>query len=238
MLGILEEIARSGARLSATVAALTEADVRAPSLLSGWTRGHVITHVARSADAYVRLLAVARTGTEPAPRADAAALARDLAEAAARPAPDLAADLRTSLARLREDAVLMPAGTWDALVTALAGWKHPAWYTLYRCWREVETHHVDLNLGYRTTDWPATYVTWALDDTIAALNARDFPVTRIAAPDLGRTWVLSPSGPAITGPGHALLGWLSGRAPNAPLTSDLPLPPVPSWPLPPAPGWN
>lgn len=73
----------------------------------------------------------------------------------------------------------MPVERRGSLVTALAGWQHPAWYTLHRCWRELETHHVDLNVGYRTTDWPGTYVTWALDDTLTALAARDFPAAQV-----------------------------------------------------------
>ncbi|MFD1933471.1 hypothetical protein ACFSKW_18600 [Nonomuraea mangrovi] len=109
---------------------------------------------------------------------------------------------------------------------------------LYRCWREVETHHVDLDAGYRTADWPAAYVSWALDDTLTSLAARSFPVGRVEAVDLGRSWTVSPTGPAVAGSGHALLGWLSWRAPCAPPAVGGPLPEPPAWPLPPAPGWD
>lgn len=235
---ILDEVSRSGARLAGTLAVLSDDDVRAHSALPGWTRGHVVTHVARAVDAYLWLLAVARTGAEPHPRSDADALARAVEDGAARPAAELAADLRTGLGRLAERAAAMPAEGWDTLVTALAGWRHPAWYTLYRCWRELETHHVDLDAGYRTADWPAGYVTWALDDTLAALSARGFPVGRVRATDLGRSWTPSPTGPAVEGPGHQLLGWLSGRTAGASLTCDGPLPGPPGWPMPPAPGWG
>jgi len=34
----------------------TDADVRAPSLLPGWTRGHVLSHIARNADGITRTL--------------------------------------------------------------------------------------------------------------------------------------------------------------------------------------
>ena len=119
MAAIVEEVTRSGARITAALDALTDLEMRAPSTLAGWTRGHVITHMALSVGAYQRLLAVARTGMESAPRTEAKALARAVRNGADRPAADLA-----------------------------------AWYTLYRCWRALETHHVDLNVGYRTTDWP------------------------------------------------------------------------------------
>ncbi|WP_052709552.1 maleylpyruvate isomerase family mycothiol-dependent enzyme [Streptomyces sp. NRRL S-495] len=233
MINIIEEVTRSGARLTTVLDALTDTDVRAPSTIPGWTRGHIITHLTGSVDAYLWLLAVARTGAEPGPRPGAEAL-----DGTDRRAAELATDLRTRLGRLAEATASMPAEAWDILVTALAGWQHPAWYTLHRCWRELETHHVDLDVGYRPADWPRTYVTWALDDTLAALAARDFPLARVEAPDLDRSWPLAPTGPALTGAGHALLAWLSGRATDAPLASDHPLPDPPSWPLPPAPGWR
>jgi hypothetical protein len=41
---------------------LDTASLAAPSLLPGWTRAHVLAHVARNADALVNLLTWARTG--------------------------------------------------------------------------------------------------------------------------------------------------------------------------------
>ncbi|GGU61070.1 hypothetical protein GCM10010211_27440 [Streptomyces albospinus] len=240
---LIDEVDRSHTRLAATLATLTDADLRAPAALPGWTRGHVLAHLARSADAYGWLLTVARTGVEPSPRAGAAALARAVADGAARPAAEQSADVRASFTRLTEDARTMPAAAWDTRVTALAGWSHPASFTLHRCWRELETHHVDLAAGYGTADWPARYVAWALDGTLAALAVHDFPLSRVEAVDLGRAWTVSAAGPTVTGPGHVLLGWLSGRAPDGVLGADgrpvsarrLPVPPA--WPLPPTPGW-
>src|SRR5947207_10829736 len=52
-----EAIARVTAaqqRFEQATSALTDADVRRPSLLPGWTVGHVLTHVARNADSHVR----------------------------------------------------------------------------------------------------------------------------------------------------------------------------------------
>ncbi|MFI9324466.1 maleylpyruvate isomerase N-terminal domain-containing protein [Kitasatospora aureofaciens] len=45
-----------------TAARLCDAGVRAPSLLPGWSRGHVLTHLARNADGGRRLPSWARTG--------------------------------------------------------------------------------------------------------------------------------------------------------------------------------
>ena len=49
-------------RLVRTADALTDAEAAGPSLLPGWTRGHVLTHLARNADALVGLVDGALTG--------------------------------------------------------------------------------------------------------------------------------------------------------------------------------
>ncbi|MFD9636627.1 maleylpyruvate isomerase family mycothiol-dependent enzyme [Streptomyces violascens] len=235
---VLDGVRSSAARLGATLASMTDQQACQPSALAGWSRGHVVTHLARSADAYHWMLTLARTGAEPTPRADAAALDRALGEGAVRGGAELVADLRAGLDRLFDVAAAMPAGRWTTLVTALAGWRHPAWFTLHRCRRELETHHADLGLGYSSANWPAEYVTWALDGTMSALAAQHFAVARIDAEDLGRSWTLSTTGPHVRGSGHALLAWLAGRGGASRLRSDLPLPAPPRWPLPPVPGWG
>ncbi|MFI6048923.1 maleylpyruvate isomerase family mycothiol-dependent enzyme [Streptomyces violascens] len=235
---VLDDVRSSAARLDATLASMTDQQASQPSALAGWSRGHVVTHLARSADAYHWLLTLARTGAEPGPRADAAALDRALREGAVRDGAALVADLRISLDRLFDAAESMPAERWTTLVAALAGWRHPAWFTLQRCRRELETHHADLDLGYTSANWPTEYVTWALDGTAAALAAQHFAVARIDAEDLGRSWTLSATGPRVSGSGHALLAWLAGRGGASRLRSDLPLPAPPRWPLPPVPGWG
>jgi maleylpyruvate isomerase len=235
---LLDSVERAAARMRVAVDALTDRQTGAGSALPGWTRGHVITHVARSADVYRWLLRLARTGVEPGPRADAAALDRALCEGAGRSAAELAADLRGSLERMLEAAAELPADRWPVLVSALAGWRHPAWFVLHRARRELETHHVDLAVGRTSRDWPEDYVAWALDATLAALAARDFPLARVEAVDLGRVWKPGSEGPAVAGSGHALLAWLSGRGDGTGLVTDALLPDPPPWPQPPAPGWG
>jgi maleylpyruvate isomerase len=225
-------------RFVQAAADLTDDQARAAAALPGWTRGHVLTHVARSADVYRWLLELARTGTEPGPRADGASLDRALREGAGRPAAVLAADLRTSLEAMVAAAAAMPDDRWSTLVTALAGWRHPAWFVLRRAQRELETHHLDLAVGYTSADWPEEYVRWALDGTLAALAARGCPLARVTAPDLGRAWDLGADGATVSGPGYAVLAWLSGRADGAALDADRPLPVLPAWPQPPVPGWD
>ncbi|MEV7596982.1 maleylpyruvate isomerase family mycothiol-dependent enzyme [Kitasatospora sp. NPDC089797] len=255
---LVRQVRASAARLGADAGALTDRRAGEPSLLPGWSRGHVLTHLARSADAYRWTLALARTGSAPGPRADAAELDRRLREGAGRGAGALAADLRDSLDGLLRDAAELPVGRRAVLVPALAGWRHPAWYLLWRAWRELEVHHVDLNSGRAPADWPEAFVRQALTETTATLGARGVPLARVEAADLGQDWPVGGSGPVLRGPGHALLAWFAGRGPAAgalcldgvpvaaeqsalpalPAFPALPaLPALPPWPLPPVPGW-
>ena len=60
----LDEMAEATDRLLAGLDRLTERDVRGPSLLPGWTRAHVLTHLARNADGLAVLAHNARTGED------------------------------------------------------------------------------------------------------------------------------------------------------------------------------
>ena len=53
-------------RLLGTARIIDDADLQAPSLLPGWTRGHVLAHLARGADALRNLMIGVRVG-EPRP---------------------------------------------------------------------------------------------------------------------------------------------------------------------------
>lgn len=138
-------------------------------------------------------------------------------------------ELQVSLEQFAAETSALSADDWSQMVRALAGWPHPAWFTLRRCLRELETHHVDLGRDYRTQDWPTSYVVWALDDTLATMKARGFPLGSAEAIDLGRKWTITPGGPAVAAAGHELLGWLAGR--SASPGDQLPVPP--QWPQPP-----
>jgi uncharacterized protein (TIGR03083 family) len=62
---------------------LTDPEAQAPSLLPGWTRGHVLTHLARNAEGGTRLLTWARTGEPSYEYPSVAARAQAIADGAA-----------------------------------------------------------------------------------------------------------------------------------------------------------
>jgi maleylpyruvate isomerase len=135
-----------------TVARLSDQDVRQPSGLPGWTRGHVLTHLARGGDALRDLL----EGGPGYPSREA----RDAAieAGAGRSVDELTADLRVSAAAFREAVLNQPDERWSRPVTPPFGIPpFPAGQVLVRRLVEVEVHHVDLAAGYRSSDWPTTF---------------------------------------------------------------------------------
>jgi maleylpyruvate isomerase len=233
----LDRLAAATERLLGTAARLSDAQAREASLLPGWTRGHVLTHVARNSDGMVNLLRWARTGTETPMYASAESRAADIEAGAGRPAADLAADVRESAAALAAEAATMPEDAWTAQVRALHGPPFPAYGVLDRRLSEVEIHHVDLAAGYTPGDWPADFLLEALPRVAESFAGRDDVPACVAwvegATDMLR---LGPerAGPPtviINGGAADLLAWLLGRDSGTRLTvaGGGTLPVLPPW---------
>jgi maleylpyruvate isomerase len=233
----LDRLAAATDRVGATATALSDAQAREPSLLPGWSRGHVLTHIARNADGMVNLLRWARTGTQTPMYASAESRAADIEAGAGRPAADLAADVRESAAALAAEAASMPGDAWTAQVRALHGPPFPALGVLERRLSEVEIHHVDVAAGYSPADWPGDFVSEALPRVAGSFAGRDDVPPCVAraegAKDSFRLGPEQAGTPAviINGPPADLLAWLLGRGDGARLTlarGDA-LPELPPW---------
>src|SRR4051812_24249434 len=208
----LDEMAAATDRLLATVDRLTDDDVRAPSGLPGWTRAHVLTHLARNADALGNLATWARTGEEREMYPGGPSARDEAIEAGAgRHHGDLRLDLNESAERLLEQfADFPPEGLARELRSsrggAWLGWELP----LMRL-REVEIHHVDLVAGYTPDHWPEAFVTRTLDQLAPQTLARgECPVRELR--DGSASWQVGTDGPVLEGRRAALLAWLVGRS--------------------------
>ncbi len=214
-----QRIEEATGRLAADAAALTDGQARESSLLPGWSRGHVLTHLARNADGLRNLLIWGRTGVETPQYPSREARDAAVEAGAARPAAELATDLRQSAAAFDQEAASLPAAAWDAPVRGLTGPEHPAWYTLFRRLTEVEMHHVDLGVGYGPPDWPARFVADELERVTGQFADRDdVPACVLEVTGTGQRLMLGPAAAAraqaavtVAGPGCWLLAWLTGR---------------------------
>jgi len=213
----LDRLAAATGRLLATAAALSGVQLREPSPLPGWTRGHVLSHLARNADGLRNLLIWARTGTETPMYASARSRTDDIVAGAGRPGAALVADVRESAAAFASEAASMPDGAWANQVRTLSGPPFPALGVLDRRLSEVEIHHVDLAAGYAPSDWPADFVAGALPRVAGSFTGRDdTPCCLVWAESAAHGYQIGPAGTAgppvvVRGQPADLLAWLLGR---------------------------
>ncbi|MFB7242998.1 mycothiol maleylpyruvate isomerase [Streptomyces populi] len=211
-------------RLLTAVTKLDDAAVAGPSRLPGWSRGHVLAHLSRNADALVNVL-------EGRPMyASASTRDADIERDAPRPLETQLEDLRESGARFLETGAA-PAD-WSRTVELRNGVTDSAARVPFRRWVEVDLHHVDLGIGYELEDLPEEFVTREIDFLAERFAGhQDVPATTLVAGD-GRTWTTgggAEGGPVEVRGGTAdLLGWLCGRRDGAGLTlRGGPLPALP-----------
>ncbi len=187
----LVETCRSSHRsLAAAVADMSDGDFRVPSLLPGYSRGHVVAHLINKARAHVLVFEGAAAGEirrlhpvgyDPDAAADAGA--RRPAAAFRAGLEDVLEDLESAWDSLSEE-------LWDRQAIMMAGPRAMTEVVAHHL-RNVEVHHVDLDIGYDPADWPDEFVEAELEKRLRALPGRA---------------------------DHAsLLAWLLGRAPAPPL---------------------
>ncbi len=219
-LALSDDLERATARMLDTVAGLTDDRLAEPSVLPGWTRGHVVSHLARNADSLVNLLNWARTGVEtpqyPSPEAREAGIEAG----AARPVAEQLPDLKEACATFARKADDMPAEAW----TVELGTQGPAARVVWRRLREVEVHHADLAAGYGWHDMPEAFLRRLLTELVTVRPHDDGsgPVVTVRAAELGHTLQLGTGKPSVTVSGTAadIAAWLAGRSAGTGLTVE------------------
>jgi maleylpyruvate isomerase len=242
----LARVVESTAHLLATAERFDDEAVREPSLLPGWTRGHVLTHAARNADALVRLLTWAATGEPAAMYASADARDAEIEQGAGRRAAELLADVREASERFAVQAARLGPEQWAAMIEGRRGGPQPAaWLPWWRL-EEVLIHHVDLRAAYSPAHWPEYFTEPELGMIAARFSNPVFtpetPAFRVHAEDVDRgeqgeavygvgTSVDDENAPIVRGPSAALVAWLIGRSGGDGLNVEPhgPLPQPPTW---------
>ncbi|MEU9204557.1 maleylpyruvate isomerase family mycothiol-dependent enzyme [Streptomyces sp. NPDC048332] len=211
-------------RLLSATEKLDDAALAEPSLLPGWSRGHVVAHLSRNADALVNVL-------QGRPMyADSETRDGDIERDAPRAQAEQLADLAASADRFVR-AAAAPAD-WSRTVELRNGVTDSASRIPFRRRVEVELHHVDLGIGYELEDLPDDFTAREIDFLAERFAGHAAVVPTDLADDRGRTWTTgggAEGGPvAVRGTASELLAWLSGRRDGSALTvNGGPLPALP-----------
>ena len=216
----LAQLTDATTRLLRTTDALSDDDLRAPSALANWSRGHLVTHLARNADGIRNMLLCARTGEDAFMYPSGALRNADIEAGSTRPPELIRLDLAAAADRFAIDARAMtelqwaaqvPMGPGDVAVKPQAPASALTWMRL----REVEVHHVDLDAGYSFSNSPAELVQRLLDHTIGLLVGAGTLRCQLVATTSGRALGVGSGGPTVTGADHALLAFLLRRSDGA-----------------------
>ena len=224
---VLDTLAWAGdgaAHLRGLMSRLADEAFAAPSALPGWSRAHVLTHIARNADAMVNLLTWARTGVPTPAYASDEQRDADIETGAKRPPDVIKADVFASSDRLAQAVRVMPEKAWTATVTNRQGLAVPATSIPWTRAREMWIHSVDLDVGASFADFPTPMLVELITDIAGTVGGRpDCPSLRLVATDQDRSWSIGPVGPAdadagpdavpeVRGPAAELAAWLAGRS--------------------------
>ncbi|MFC8662874.1 MULTISPECIES: maleylpyruvate isomerase family mycothiol-dependent enzyme [Streptomyces] len=193
------------------LADLDEESYGAPSLLPGWTRKHIVAHVAANARALRNLMHWARTG-EPTPMySSPEQRLADIESGAQLPAAWLTAWFEESAQLLTYAMAELTEEQWRAEVLTAQGRTVPASEIPWMRTREVMVHAVDLGTAIRFADLPEEFcaelrhdiVGKRGSDTVHAVQGNNADITAYLA---GRPYTGVTTGDGF--PAEPLTPWL------------------------------
>lgn len=228
----LESLRHSDQRLLRTVDSLTAQDWQQPSLLPGWSRAHVVAHLALNAEGFAGALEGVTSGEQVAMYPSQEARNAGIHELAQEDTAEIRERLFGATQRLRDAFGMLTADQWEGTVNRLP--EGPVWpiaELLEARQREVEIHHADLGMDYTHENWPAGFAATLIESSTAVHDlSPDSPAFAVRATDLGRTWPVGASEPLVSGSASALGWWLIGRGEGEGLSAEpAPLPALGPW---------
>ena len=192
-------------------------DLAVPSLLPGWSRAHVVAHLANNAAALTNLVTWARTGVPTPMYRDLSTRAADVERLAGWPAEVLRHEAhQRSAALLRGYGALTGEQLQARVVTAQGKDRAVAEVAWMRA-RESYIHLTDLDIGFDLGQLPVKFIDALLTEAADTVGGRRTGTAiRLQASDRPGTWTLGAGEPhdVVTGTAADLLRWTIGRPPR------------------------
>lgn len=217
----LDQLADQTERLLRTARNLT--DVAAPSRCTGWTRGHVLTHLARNADGIARAARGAVDGSGAAMYDSVSSRDEDIESGAFRPLAEQVEDISSTAGPVAAALAALVAASPDTKVPRTPG--GPAFHASHlpaMRLREVVYHHVDLDAGFGFGDLDSDIVSMLLTDQVTRLQHADEPPSLHLRTDEGDVFTVGDGAAYVTGSRAGVLLWLARQDPSGVQAEALP----------------
>lgn len=226
-------VTQGTALVERALAQVSDAGLAEPTELAGWTRAHLVAHLAANAEALLNLVHWARTGVPTPMYSSPEQRHRDIEAGSRRPAGELRAWLTDSAARLDAGFAGLTDEQWAAPVVTAQGRTVPASETPWMRTREVAVHAVDLAAGVSFANLPTTLLAALLTDVAAKRSAAaDGAALSVRPGDHPGSWSVAGAGDPVevTGSLAGLAAYLCGRAADDVCRRDgTPPPSLPRW---------
>lgn len=221
-LPLLDETILATTRYLAALTELTDEQAREPSLLPGWSRGHVVSHLARNADALTHAVHQVLNDEDAWMYSSQDDRNAQVEAGAGRSAVELREDSAASCGRLLQALNELHPRHLDVPVSRLPGGER--FFTVGDLpgtrLTELEVHHADLGLGYGPADWAVGFAVSLVGRRQQEIGL-DGPSMVLRATDTDDVWKTGEgAGPEIRGTAGALAWWLVGRGDGAGLDSS------------------
>ena len=213
----LAQLEAAQQRLTTSLRELTGDEVlRHPSRLPGWSRAHVLVHIARNAEGLQNLLLAARTGAALRMYSSPTTRAADITVGVDRPSEVIFADVVENSFRFLVEARAMPDEAWSNTVAFTSGVPNPPNMPGVRVaelrLEEVEVHHVDLDIGYKFSDTPTDLADRLIRNFAARRATQGVPINLGLDEDALAIARGARGAPTVHGRRADILAWLAGRS--------------------------
>lgn len=214
-----------------TLGRLSDSELDAALGLPGWTRRHLLAHVAANAEALQRLVHWARTGEERRMYSTGQQRNADIEAGSARRAAHLREWVSGSAVALEHALATLDEQAWAAEVVTAQGRTVPASEIPWMRDREIMVHVVDLDAGVGFADLPDDFLAALVTDVSRKRSPDQVPSLSVRTDDGKHRWHVGASGAPVTVVGSLpeLAAWLTGRPTSLSTADGGPLPTLLAW---------